>query len=145
MAKIGFLIVFHKHTTVLLIDWSLLLLGTFVAFITDATAFLTDTCLLIYRTPEQEDFAVCFFQGICLHRGGLKVLATKNPSWLIAILLYRALSASSYGLPTPLTVLTAYMKCSWQGILRKVVEKYSGHDNFLLSCYLGEAELTMLD
>lgn len=68
------------------------------------------TELLSRRTLQSASFKANVFTG-----EAWKYLLQKNPSWLIAILLYRTLSESSYDIFTPLTVLTVYMKCSGSG------------------------------
>lgn len=77
------------------------------------------TELLSRRTLQSASFKANVFTG-----EAWKYLLQKNPSWLIAILLYRTLSESCYRIFTPLTVWTGCMKCSgsWHCILGYFME-----------------------
>lgn len=64
------------------------------------------------------------FQASVLTWEAWNCLLPEKPSWITAILLYRTLSEGSYELPTSLTVLTEYMKCSgsYHCVLQYLVE-----------------------
>lgn len=100
-------------------------------------------CLLICRTPEEEDSAVSFFLGFSLHMGSLKTACYQRnhhgslPSFFVRLcqkVFMGSLPHWQFYFSMRSVQIHTTMFCS---ILWKLVSKHGGCDHFLESCYLG--------